>query len=73
MLNNNNRSDMQSGDKMLSRDGMKTGSVITPYARKCTLEGCRSYRTSVRWEDGRITYPCMRAVKKISDGVYQIE
>jgi hypothetical protein len=57
---------------MLSRDGVLRGRIINFRARRCGMEGCNAYRASVRWEDGSLTYPCMRGVKAVSKGLYQI-
>jgi hypothetical protein len=37
--------------------GKPTGST-----RLCNLEGCRGERIGVRWEDGKITYPCSKGM-----------
>jgi hypothetical protein len=57
---------------MVSRDGKKKGRIINLRSRRCGMEGCRAYRASVRWEDGRLTYPCMAGVYVNEDGFYQI-
>lgn len=40
-----------------SRDNKSTG-LTTGGERLCTMEGCRGHRIGVRWEDGKLTFPC---------------
>lgn len=49
------------GDKVFSRDGKKVG-IATGSTHHCTLEGCRGLRIAVRWDDGKITFPCSRGM-----------
>lgn len=57
---------------VLSRDGLQKGRVINWDAKKCLLEGCLSFCASVRWEDGKLTYPCHAGLKGIEANLYQI-
>jgi hypothetical protein len=61
---------VHSGEKVLSRDkkhiGFTTGAV-----RHCALEGCRGLRIVVKWQDGKITYPCSAGMDR-KDNVWQI-
>ena len=45
------------GTVIVSRDGKIEG-TFTGTTRPCTLEGCRGLRHTVRWDDGKISYPC---------------
>jgi hypothetical protein len=49
---------------IISADGTEQGKVINWTSIKCRMEGCRSYCASVRWEDGKITYPCRSRIKE---------
>jgi len=57
---------------ILSSDGKQKGTVINWDAKKCTMEGCKCYKASVRWEDGTLTYPCHGGLNFIEKGVYKI-
>jgi hypothetical protein len=58
--------------KILSRDGKSTGTT-TGSRQTCRLSGCTGIRITVRWKDGKHTYPCTKglvATKK--PGVWRI-
>ena len=57
---------------MLSRDGKEKGRIINENSYQCRLEGCRGWRMSVRWDDGKLTYPCSHGTKSIDENTYQI-
>lgn len=59
-------------DIILSKDGSIKGKIINFESHPCSMEGCRSYRASVRWEDGTLTYPCMSMVFQVSEHLYQL-
>jgi hypothetical protein len=40
-----------------SRDAKHTGR-LTGSTHSCSLESCRGWRLGVRWDNGKITYPC---------------
>lgn len=63
---------MENYKYMLSRDGNEKGTIINLNSRKCPMEGCRSFRASVRWENGKITYPCLAGTKHVDDETLQI-
>lgn len=44
-----------------SRDNNEVGK-FTGSTKRCTLEGCSGVRFAVRWNDGKLTWPC-------SDGI----
>ena len=48
--------------KVISRGGNHTG-VCTGTTRPCRLEGCTGMRITVRWGDGKITYPCSKGMR----------
>lgn len=47
--------------RVLSRDGALVGRT-TGGSHFCRLEGCGGLRISVRWPDGKITYPCSKGM-----------
>lgn len=47
--------------KILSRDGKHLGTT-TGGTRKCSMEGCSGERIGVRWDDGKLTFPCTRGM-----------
>ena len=57
---------------VLSRSGKEKGKVINQDVRMCRLEGCNGYVSSVRWEDGKLTYPCSKGMKQIDENTMQI-
>ena len=48
---------------ILSRDGKYTGKATGGNTRRCPMECCKGERIGVRWEDGKLTYPCTAAMK----------
>jgi hypothetical protein len=44
-------------NKFLSRDGKFVGKA-TGGERHCNMESCRGVRLAIRWNDGKLTYPC---------------
>jgi len=57
---------------ILSKDGKIKGRIINFESKPCTMEGCRSYRVSVRWEDGTLTYPCASMIVLTDENLYQL-
>ena len=47
--------------KILSRDGKHVGTATGGNARQCRMEGCKGERIGVRWDDGKLTFPCTAA------------
>lgn len=47
--------------------GLKTGG-----ARRCQMEGCRGESIAVRWQDGKLTYPCTMGLTGHPTGASQI-
>lgn len=44
--------------KILSRDGKHIGTATGGKGRRCSLESCKGECIGVRWDDGKLTYPC---------------
>lgn len=38
----------------------------------CQMEGCKGKRMGVRWNDGKITFPCTEGMKWINEHTAQI-
>ena len=55
---------------VLSKDGKEKGKVVG--LRKCTMSGCSAYCLGVRWADKKLTYPCMKGMKHVSEDTMQI-
>jgi hypothetical protein len=55
------------GTKIYSRTLHLVGTT-TGRRRCCTLEGCRGERISVRWPDGRHTFPCSKGMELHAEG-----
>ena len=56
---------------ILSRDGKFKGHY-TGGSRVCRLEGCRGQLQGVRWNDGKLTFPCSSAIVIISNNTHKI-
>ena len=50
------------GTIIFSRDNKYKG-YTTGGVRPCSLEGCRGHRIAVRWEEGKLTYPCTKDIE----------
>lgn len=55
-----------------SKSGANIG-VITGGQRPCLLADCGGTRVGVRWEDGRVSFPCAKGMKFRLDGQLQIQ
>jgi hypothetical protein len=49
------------GVRVISRTGKQSGR-LTGTRRLCSLEGCRGERLTVRWNNGKISYPCTKGM-----------
>ena len=49
------------GINVLSRDRKKKGKT-TGGSYRCRMDGCPGIRVGVRWEDGKLTYPCSKGM-----------
>jgi hypothetical protein len=56
-------------EEVLGRDKIITGRT-TGASYKCPLNGCSGWRVTVKWEDGRISYPCTEGMSKDKKGWY---
>jgi hypothetical protein len=59
------------GTLVYSRDGKLRG-VASGSEHRCQLEGCGGVRVSVRWDDGRRTFPCSKGLTTRADDALQI-
>lgn len=46
-----------------SRDNKIKGK-LTGSSRVCRLEGCTGRALAVRWENGKLTYPCTKGMRE---------
>lgn len=58
------------GTPVLSSDGTIKGK-LTGGSRHCGMEGCTGKALAVRWEDGKLTYPCTKGMD-FNNGTWQI-
>lgn len=54
-------------DAIYNRDGTEKGECRGTYHR-CRMEGCNGLRITVRWPEGRITYPCSKGLEPFEGG-----
>lgn len=57
----------EKGLTVLSRDKKKKGTT-TGGCYRCRMEGCPGLRVGVRWEDGKITFPCSKGMARTKKG-----
>lgn len=57
---------------VLTRNGKEKGQT-TGAAHKCRLDGCSGWRITVRWPDGKLSYPCSRGMKVVRGATWQIQ
>ena len=53
-----------------SRDREQRG-VATGNTHECAMYGCSGLRVSVRWPDGRITFPCSKGMTVRKNGDWE--
>lgn len=63
------RTEIEKGEKVRSRDG-DIGRT-NGNSRVCRLEGCTGRCLSVKWSDGKYTYPCTKGME-FKNGVWHI-
>jgi len=57
----------EKGDTIISREGEHRGKA-TGTRFKCRLAGCNGMRITVKWPDGKVTFPCSRGLKRSRAG-----
>lgn len=57
--------------KIISRDGKSIG-TLTGSKHRCQMEGCTGRRVGVRWNDGKISFPCTKGLKVVKHGKTEI-
>ena len=55
------------GERIYSRDAAQDG-YATGSTHLCGMEGCTGRRVSVKWPDGRHTFPCSKGLEPYMDG-----
>lgn len=58
---------------MLSRDGTEQGEITNLHAYPCRMMGCTGMRISVRWPDGKHTFPCSKGCTQLDDHTWKID
>lgn len=56
---------------IINRDGTSKGKM-TSYGHHCRMAGCTGRRFSVKWEDGKRTFPCSKGLEVIDDRTAKI-
>jgi len=51
------------GVTVVSREGDMKGKT-TGGCYRCRMEGCTGIRIATRWEDGHMTYPCSKGMRR---------
>lgn len=64
--------DLPPTSRVYSSDGTTFG-FRTGGSRQCKCEGCIGLALAVRWQDGKLTYPCTKGMKSHVTGAYQID
>jgi hypothetical protein len=63
---------MDAGTRIFGRDKNEapgaTGVTTGAHERRCQMEGCNGLRISVRWADGKHTFPCSKGLLPYKDG-----
>ena len=62
---------IRKGERVYAQGGEEFG-IATGKWHHCRLHGCTGARITVRWSDGKITYPCTKGMSIREDGCYQI-
>jgi hypothetical protein len=57
---------------VLDREGKEKGTIINEHSRKCMMEGCRHWKASVKWSNGKITYPCWGGMEMVDEETAKI-
>ena len=56
----------EKGEAVIGRYGTVRGRVCGP-PTPCDLEGCTGVRVPVRWQDGKLTWPCSKGLTVVED------
>lgn len=62
---------IEPGTKVRSRGSDRKGEA-TGSTHACSMEGCRGLRVSVRWPNGRTTFPCSKGMTVRKNGDWEI-
>lgn len=62
---------MKKGTVIKSSNGKESG-IATGSNCKCSMHGCTGIRIYVKWPDGKLTKPCSKGLKSLSETEYQI-
>lgn len=65
-------SNFEKGTKVRPRKGAKRG-VTTGSRHRCRMHGCTGIRLTVRWSDGKLTFPCSKGMSVDPNGDLRIE
>jgi len=59
------------GSRIVDREGTTYG-ITTGDWHSCRMEGCNGLRLTVKWQDGKTTFPCSAGLKKIGPNIWKI-
>ncbi len=57
------------GMKIYARDTDSDPGVATGSTHECQMEGCSGVRVTVKWPDGKVTYPCSKGLFSFLSGL----
>ena len=57
--------------KVINRYGNEFGK-LTGGTRKCQVSGCTGICYAVRWQDGKLTYPCSKGLTYIYEDLLKL-
>ena len=59
---------VKKGDAVVSSDECHVGKIVGD-GRACRqVEGCRGLQVPVRWDDGKLTWPCTKGLVELEGG-----
>ena len=56
------RPKIEKGVTVYSRDAKKKKGKTTGGGYRCQMSGCMGMRLGVKWEDGKMTFPCTKGM-----------
>ena len=56
---------LKKNDPVFARSAIKADGVTTGGHRRCQLSGCTGRRIGVRWESGKMTWPCSKGMERV--------